>query len=378
MISELSYYESYRSFERKKSKGTLKNLSKVQVTEKANVSFSVDVIAIAQGPLVGILKPRMILGVVTDEARQEQAFIIKKIDIRLNGEVEIYAEHVVMALCDVSVGFGRLKSNTAAGALTQWEKLLLRSNDNSEIISRYQTKSNIPFGLELESMVTPELFPNAFQLLMGARGSILDTWGGEYRFNNTTIELLEKRGNLSKIPMRQGENILDFSYEETSLDNYDSMSGYAKVDRDGIPEIYFGKVNPYVVSTKGHDIYQTLSMDFTDSIPEKVLNDVSKNALDPYAKQKLIAEIDKLNVSYVKSNKERFLLEDKENLKIVPNYSSYMNLDILKEWQVFNTLEIELPIIGYKGQAKIVETKIDLLSDKLESITLGKPKRMII
>lgn len=377
MIIEIPYYDSFRQFERKKVKNYLEKLSKVILTEKANDAFFVEVTAIAQSPIIGILKPRMILGIVTDEKRGEQAFVIKKIEINIHGQVDIYAEHIVMSLCEVSVGVGKLESHTAAEALEQWKRLLIRSNDNYEIFTHFKTSSNLPFGTKLKSSVSPALFENAYQVLMGTRGSILDVWGGEYRFDNTKIELLEKRGVKSNIPMRQGENILDFTYDQMSLDNYDSISGFVKVERDGTPEIYFGKVNPYVVSKTSHDIYQTLSKDFTELVSEKLINDVVK-VNDPYVKKALQEAIDKMNQSYVKSNLNRFINEDKESLKVTPHYSSYLNLGIVKEWQVFNQVKIEIPGIGYFGEVKIVETKLDLLTDKLSAISLGKPKRIII
>lgn len=65
--------------------------------------------------------------------------------------------------------------------------------------------------------------------LSGTRGGLLDVFGGEYHFDNFTIELLNRRGNNTNKKIMWGYNLSDYTQTITNDNNYTHVIGYAKV-----------------------------------------------------------------------------------------------------------------------------------------------------
>ena len=75
--------------------------------------------------------------------------------------------------------------------------------------------------------------------LGGTRGSILDTYGGEYEWDGYTIKLHSERGSDKGVTLRYGKNITDITQEENientitiSIAAYISISAATKCFKD--------------------------------------------------------------------------------------------------------------------------------------------------
>ena len=68
---------------------------------------------------------------------------------------------------------------------------------------------------------------NARQALGGVEGSVLEKWGGEYRFDNYHISLLSKRGTTADVLLAYGRNITDFEQERNISNTFNSVYPFA-------------------------------------------------------------------------------------------------------------------------------------------------------
>src|SRR5699024_5884836 len=113
---------------------------------------------------------------------------------------------------------------------------------------------------------------NARQALGGVQDSILDTYGGEYLFDNYRISLLKQRGDDNGLPIMYGKNLIDLEQEEEIASTYTSIFPYSVYTPER-EEGQVGEIEPvevtlpeYFVDSEHVDKYsrrKILKVDFT-------------------------------------------------------------------------------------------------------------------
>ena len=111
---------------------------------------------------------------------------------------------------------------------------------------------------------------------------MLDTWGGEYRFNNFRVELHKSRGSDKGIEIRYGKNMLDANQEKNIADVVTAIFPYAyyKPDREEgqeeEPEDIFISLPEKTISTPNAKKYATVRcvpVDFSDQFEDGVITE---------------------------------------------------------------------------------------------------------
>lgn len=72
---------------------------------------------------------------------------------------------------------------------------------------------------------------NLGNFLSGSDGGMLDVFGGEYHYNNFSIELLKARGSTTNKFIRYGYNLGDFSQSASNADCYTHVVAFAEVKK---------------------------------------------------------------------------------------------------------------------------------------------------
>lgn len=73
------------------------------------------------------------------------------------------------------------------------------------------------------------LVPTATRsVMMGQEGSIIDRYHGEWVFNNFEVFYTDKRGSSRNVIVRAGKNLLDYSKEQDSSEQYSHIIAYAE------------------------------------------------------------------------------------------------------------------------------------------------------
>ena len=214
---------------------------------------------------------------------KEQLFTIVQVSKVIDGKVSVHAEHTSYITNDLTLEPKTIVSQqNAQGALNQFVKTIKETDHGITVYSDVQTISSSTWSV-------PD-FKKPRDILGGVDGSILDNWGGEYKFDNRRISLLQQRGSYANTVISYGRNMTEFEQESNILETVTSIYPVVvKTDKD-VETIY--TLPELAVDSQYLDRYanrKTLLVDFSDKFDDK----------NPYSETKLRALANK----YIKDNK---------------------------------------------------------------------------
>jgi phage minor structural protein len=321
-------YESTESTFETNGLGVLSDTISCQVVEERNGIFEITL----EYPLTGIhyqeIKQRRIIFVKPNPYEDPQPFRIYRITKPLSGKITVYAQHISYDLSGVPVS--PFSSSSVTGALSGLKTNAAVTN---------------PFSFWTDKTSTGDFAVTAptstRTLLGGSDGSILDVFGGEYKFDRWTVRLYNNRGKNSGVSIRYGKNLMDLQQDEN------------------ISNVVTG-IYPYWLSSEGE----------LTELPEKIVN-----APGTYDFTRISA-IDFSGDFEEAPTEEQ--LRDRANDYISSNNVGVPTVSITVEFQPLEQTEEYKDIaLGVSATAKCVKTTYDALKDKYISIELGDAKTNI-
>lgn len=335
--------------------------TKAQVTRERNGNYTLYIEYPASGPLAGTFKNDMRIKSDAGLRTKNQTFFISRIVKDSTGILKIYAKHISHLTETMAIRNNTVVSGTAQVALSIWA-----SNSLGGI--RFDVWSDI----ELSSKASWDIanFKTARDVLGGVKGSILDVWGGEYEFDNTTIRLHKQLGRKSPTVLEYGRNILRAEDDQDIEGAYTSVYPYAT----------------YTPETQGTGDATGSSQQVTVELPEKYVDgpyvglynerrvlivDFSSNF-----KEKEVPTVDKLRKlakDYAINNR---LGLPKINTKIeyvdLSKTLDYKLTQILEEAELCDIVPIYYPEIGLTSEdAKLTTIVYDVLLEQNNSVEVG-------
>ena len=318
--------------------GALNGTVSAIVTEELNGEYSLTMELSADDPLFEFLHVGSIIAAMPNKTDARQAFIVEHISKPIEGICEIYATHIAQFRAHL-IPVAPFSANSLAEALTAMVTNSLETN---------------PFTITTDKVVASAmttLVPHTFRELMGGvEGSLLDTYGGEYRYDNFSIELLARRGRPSTdLRVFYGRNMTKFELEE-DFSWTDSLTGV-------IPfwESDEAQVVGSIQYAPNHDDYayaRTGVLDCTEHF-----EDIPTAAqLNAYAAAWIA---DKGNLAV--------------NLEVA--FDHLQNTD--KNMQIGDTVTVVNSMYNVNLKRRIVGTQFNVLSEEYESVTIGDLKATI-
>ena len=150
----------------------------------------------------------------SNSSDRPQPFRIYQIGKPLNGIVTVYAQHISYDLSGVAVspfsatGIDNVISAMLANAIPSDHGFTLTTDEAG--------------GTGIMTDV-----PGSFRALLGGtEGSLLDIYGGEYKYDRFAVSLLDKRGAKRDFTIRYGKNMTSFEQEENCADIYTDVYPY--------------------------------------------------------------------------------------------------------------------------------------------------------
>lgn len=335
--------------------------TKAQVTRERNGNYTLYIEYPASGPLAKVFKNDMRIKSDAGLRTKNQTFFISRILKDSTGILKIYAKHISHLTKTMAIRNNTVVSGTAQSALAIWA-----SNTLGGI--RFDTWSDIDLTSKASWNIAD--FKTARDVLGGVQGSILDVWGGEYEFDNTTIRLHKQLGRRSPIVLEYGRNILRAEDDQDIESAYTSVYPYAT----------------YTPETQGTGDGAVSTQQVTVELPEKYVDgpymglynerrvlivDFSSNF-----KEKEVPTVDKLRKlakDYAINNR---LGLPKINTKIeyvdLSKTLDYKLTQILEEAELCDIVPIYYPEIGLTSEdAKLTTIVYDVLLEQNDSVEVG-------
>ena len=340
--------------------GPLADTTVATVTEERNGQFILEMQYPVEGIRSSLITKNRILKVDAGHKLKDQRFVIKRINRIMGNDglsYSIYAEHISYITADYALKPNLTISGSGNVAMTQWLNGIIDSN-------RIHVDSDI--ATENTTSWTIDKVQNARQALGGVQGSILDIWGGEYRFDNLNISLLRHRGTVSNTLLSYGRNITDFDQEENITNTYTSIYPFASysVQNGDTSEQKILTIPDLVVDSE-----------YVKNFPNRKIQVVDFSDKFNTDEKPTVERLTELAKSYIKSNNV--------GVPTVSTKISFVDLSKTENYKEFTPLEEldlcdEVPFVfdkfGIKTTAKVSRIVWNVLLDSYDSLELGELK----
>lgn len=338
-------YESTEGTFETNGLGVLSDTISCQVVEERNGIFEITL----EYPLTGIhyqeIKQRRIIFVKPNPYEDPQPFRIYRITKPLSGKITVYAQHISYDLSGVPVS--PFSSSSVTGALSGLKTNAAVTN---------------PFSFWTDKTSTGDFAVTAptstRTLLGGSDGSILDVFGGEYKFDRWTVRLYNNRGKNSGVSIRYGKNLMDLQQDENISNVVTGIYPYWLSSEGELTEL-----PEKIVNAPGtYDFTRISAIDFSGDFEEAPTEEQLRDRANDYISS------NNVGVPTVSITVEFQPLEQTEE---------YKDIALLERVNLCDTVNVEYSELGVSATAKCVKTTYDALKDKYISIELGDAKTNI-
>lgn len=341
------YSETEREF-KTNGIGRLVDAISCTVTEERNGEYELEMEYPESGKLFKELKHSRIIGAVPSEDAAIQGFEIYKISKPINGVITVDARHVSYRLSYVPT---LLDGTVVSSAQSALQMLFDRA-----MVSH-------PFSFTTDVTKAGTFDSNGLYsirgMLAGTTGSILQSFGGEYEFDNWRVILHSIRGAKTDVVLDYGKNITDFKQEENIENTSTSVVAYWENSSSdsGVTRVVGDIQNSDNVNRFPYNrpLLLDCSQDYKDAPTKGQLN----------AKAQSYIKANNIGVPSVSIDVSFVALWQTEE---------YKDIAPLEKVHLCDTLTVRFSKLGVETTAKVIKTEYNVLMDRYNEISIGDTK----
>lgn len=319
--------------------GKLSDAASCTVKEERNGAFELTLKYPVEGIHYSEIQQRSIICAKPNPVDDPQPFRVYRISKPINGLVTVYAYHISYDLTGIPVSpYTAASVQAALAGFTSYAVVANPFTFWSDMTSSgdFAVKS-----------------PTSVRSLMGGGvgGSILDVYGGEYKYDKYTVRLYQQRGVNRGVTIRYGKNLTDLKQDENCSEVYTGVYAYYS-DGESLVE-----TSPKVTPAPGtYDYTRVLPLDLTAEFKQAPSAADLKTAAEEYiATHKIGVPRVSLNVSFVQ-------LEQTQE---------YRDLALLERVELCDTVTVIFERLGVNATAQVTATLYNVLIDAYDSVTIG-------
>lgn len=326
--------------------GVLSDAIDCTVTESLNKGFELEM----RYPIGGIhfdqISRRRIVMAKPDPVTDPQPFRIYRIVKTSKNEITIFARHISYDLAGITVV--PFKAGNIALALRELKDKAVREHPFT-----FSTDMNIDRALEVKAPV------QIWKLMGTDQGRILDVFGGEYKFDRFSVELLGRRGLDRGVSIRYGKNLISLEQDENIANCYTHVHPYWS-NRDGA----FVQLSDHTVKALGdHEHVSIMPLDLSSKFKDKPTEAQIRNEAEAYI------EANQIGVPAVSWKIQFLQLEQTEE---------YKGTALLERVLLGDTVTVFYHKIGVSASARAVEVCYKPILERYENVTLGQIKSGLV
>ena len=323
--------------------GPLADCTRCYTTQERNGLYEAEIDYPMSSPLFPEISDGCYCLVKADDVAEPQKMTIYGQTKPLYGITTLKCEHWRYRLNNVPVARGRY-TGTPAAVL------------GSMAVSVDST-TDFTFWSDISAVKTIEVtVPTTLgKLLAGQEGSILDTFGGEYEFNNSTVKLHHSRGLTRATEIRYAKNLTGFTCEKDSSRTYTHVYPYYYSEAD----------NAYVELQS-----KTITLSGASFLPFKrcYMLDLSAS----FDNTPTAAQLEAKTQSFINAN-QLDTISYSYQVSFVPLWQTteYKNISALERCSLCDTVQVINDKAGERVRAKIIRTVYDGLAERYVNMELG-------
>ena len=264
-----------------------------------------------------------------------QPFRVYKITKPINGIVSIFAYHIRYDLGGVPV---------APFTATSLSDALSKMVSKRLITSPFTFTTDKTSGLDMASNV-----PSSTLALMGGQaGSLLDTYGGEFKFDKFNVALLEARGTNRGVVIRYGVDLIDLQQEENCSSCYTGVLCFWQATEGD--EVVSGTIQ----SAGTFNYSRILVVDRSDKYETAPTQEQLNNDAISYINANNVG-VPKVSLNVSFANLEQ--TEEYKNIRQSIRLCDYVTVKFEK--------------LGVSASAKVIMTDYDVINERYISVSIG-------
>lgn len=333
--------------------GVLYDAIKCEVTEERHGIYELEMTYPVSGRHYSEITYGSIIKAIPFDGGDPQLFSVYKITKPISGKVSVYAEHISYRLSHIpcspfeasgiDAALQGLKSHATEDCpFTFWT--------NKSVSSTY--KQTLPASIRSR--------------LLGVEGSILDTYAGEYEFDNFTVKLHLHRGSDNGVVIRYGVNLTDLTQEESIEDTITGIYPFWQREEygesgesQGVSYVELPEKTLYSENADNFPYKRSVVMDFSSEFDEKPTVEALRARTNKYITDNKIG-VPKVNLT----------------VSFVPLWQTeeYKNVAPLERVKLCDTVTVRFDKLGVNAKAKVLQTKYDVLKERYIEIKIGETK----
>lgn len=320
--------------------GRLSDALFCEVEEELNGMYELTLTYPQNGQYADQIAERMFIMAKPNQTSNPQPFRIYKVTKQAAGKrIVINAQHLSYDLNGFPV-----EPFTATGVTPALTGLVT----NSMLTNPFTTWTDITNTTSMYTQTIPASFR---ERLGGVRGSILDTFGGEFEWDMYTVKLHAHRGQNNGVSIRYGKNLTEFENERSNESFYTGALAYWEKDED----VIYGTVQ-YITDHASYPNERILILETDFDDPP------TTGQLDNYAQD------------YIVNNNIGLPFRDNLKVNFVPLWQTeeYKNIAPLERVSLGDTVHVKY--LEFDVQMKVISYYFDVLTERYTEMELGSKK----
>lgn len=333
--------------------GFLRDATECTVKEVRNGTFELTLKYPENGVYADKLTEDAIIKAKPNNKDNDQLFRIYKSGKTIAGVNTFYAEHISYELNSNPICQPVIEGKNPQQAI---EQVL----SQAAVPNNYTAWSDI----QTRNSTSVDDVVSVRKMLGGVEGSILDTWGGEYQFDNFTIKLWKSRGKDTGETIRYGKNLITAEQEKNIANTVTAIFPYARYKKDETSEEeILVKLSEGIIKTPNADRYARLKcepVDFSDKFEDGIVitEDMLREVATAYAQ----SGIDEPSISIKAS------FQDMNKIKGNENLATFNSIDLC------DTVTVIIEKLDIDVKAKVVSYTYNVLKERAESVEIGETR----
>lgn len=318
--------------------GALSDVVSCVVSEERNGQYELMMTYPISGKQYDEIQAERIIKAKAKPLGDEQLFRIYRLSKPIRGIVTIYAQHISYDLSgDVVLPFtGTYTPQQALNAVLA----------NTGFTGHTDKSGSKTFGTGIPK--------SSRSMLGGTEGSVLDQWGGEYKWDNFDVYLKTSRGLDKDVVIEYGKNLTELVADHDLSAVYSELLPYATyTDDTGSHTVTGDPISITSVITRTKTLIKDFTYEFEGPMTKAQVNTKAASWLSD---NPLGYETPSLTVSFI-------------NLPAPVNYpAAAATIDLC------DTVTIRYTALGVDVKAKVVSCEYDTLLERYTRLTIGKPR----
>lgn len=322
--------------------GRLTDAISCTVREERNGQYELEMQYPMDGQYYSEIRTSSIIAAIPYDGAKIQAFQVYKISRALGGRVTISAQHISYRLNWIPV-----MPFSASSLADTLEKIKANSAESNPFTFEADFTSTVSCGFTIPT--------GCKTVLGGVDGSVLDTYGGEYEWDNFTVKLHRNRGSEKPITLLYGKNITDLTQEEVISNTYTGVCPYWSATDNNITVTLPEKVIS-VKAAENFPFHRTKVVDFSGQFDAQPTIEQLREATTEYIEANNIGVPDvSIEVSFI-------------NLAGTDGYEDAAPLEAV---QLGDTISVYFEKLGVQTRAKVIGYEYNVLTEKYENVSIG-------